>query len=140
LRPGAPAIEARPVAGSERGHLIEEEELCPADTPAWRVAPHHDAAAAAEFARADEPGLGGPAAAEQRARFRIVDDTAIARKHAARVHGVDRPERIDTILQRHPVLLASGDSRLRFPALGVEPESIMAIPAHRTSFGVANPN
>src|SRR5690606_34137181 len=55
LRPGAPAIEARPVAGSERGHLIEEEELCPADTPAWRVAPHHDAAAAAEFARADEP-------------------------------------------------------------------------------------
>jgi hypothetical protein len=51
--------------------------------------------------RADEPGLARPAAPKQSAGRRVVDDAAISREHAAIRHGVNLPERIDTILQRH---------------------------------------
>src|SRR5690606_38946484 len=101
LRLLASAGEAGPVAGRQRRHLVEEEELRPAGAAVRAVAAHDRAAATLVFACADDPGFRRPSPAEQRLRRRVVDDAAISREQAARVHGMDIPERVGAVSKWH---------------------------------------
>src|SRR5476649_2619974 len=76
-RVGAAAKEAWPVPRRERGRLVEKEQLGPA------AAAHYGATPAPEFADAGNPGLGGPALAQQRLRCWVVNDAAIAGEQSA---------------------------------------------------------
>lgn len=107
--PLAPAEEAGPMPGRERGHLVQEKQFGPAGfaprlVAALPVAAHRHAPHIAEFADADDPGLQRPAFFQQRLRFGVMDDAAIAHEQPALRHGVDDAERVDAILQRHRFL------------------------------------
>ena len=81
--------------GSERNGFVVEEQLGPA-------APGHDFAAhTPELADTDDPRLVSPAAREQRARGRVVDDAAVAHEQAALLDGNDLAEGSYAVLQRH---------------------------------------
>src|SRR5580700_7792487 len=92
---GAPAKEARSVAGGESDSLVEKEQLRPT------LICHYLTASALVVAIAYEPGLGGPAFREQGFGQGIVDDTAIAGEQAALGDGNDFTERRNAILQVH---------------------------------------
>src|SRR5580704_16028758 len=95
------ALEARTVAGGERGRLVEEKEL--------RVISDPDVAAPSlEFADADEPVVGLPSAAAQRPVVAMQPPAAIAHHAAALGDGVQFAERIDAILQRPGSLRHAG--------------------------------
>src|SRR2546430_5601951 len=91
----AAAKEAGPVAGRERGGLVEKEQLGPAP-PAHYLAPP-----APEFADAGDPGRARPALFQQGLGRGAVDDAAIAGEHAAMRGGDDVACGRDAILQRH---------------------------------------
>ena len=87
------ALEARAVAGGERGRLVEKEEL-------RVVAPPDVALASFEFADADEPVLILSAAATERLIVAMQPSAAVTHHGAALGDGVQFAERIDAILQR----------------------------------------
>src|SRR5690606_8034911 len=78
---------------------------------------HDVAPAAAKLAFADDPGLGGPASLQEGFRCRVMDDTAISRKHATAFHGMDFSKGIDPVLQRHAHYSWPDDSSIGHPAL-----------------------
>lgn len=107
--PLAPAEEAGPMPGRERGHLVQEKQFGPAGfaprlVVALPVAAHRLAPHIAEFADADDPGVQRPAFFQQRLRFGVMNDAAIAHEQAALRHGVDDAERVDPILEWHSFL------------------------------------
>src|ERR1700693_1083768 len=95
------AQETRPMAGGKRGCFVQEEQLGPA------AGPHDVAANAAPLQRADQPRLTGPAAVQQCARQRIMDDAPIPREHPALWFCDDVPHGCDAILQRHGLRTAA---------------------------------
>ena len=105
-----PAVEAGTVAGGERGHLVEEEELAPSCASARSVAAEGIASPAPGMDEiAHDPRLGGPAAPEQRPRVGIMNDAAVSRECAARGDRMDAAERIDAVLQRHQLSSCKAD-------------------------------
>jgi hypothetical protein len=90
---GAAAIEAWAMPSRECRRLVEEEQFGPA------LCTHHVAAAATEFADADNPRFRSPAPLEQRARRRIVNDATIAGEQSARGRRDDVAQGGDAILQ-----------------------------------------
>jgi len=91
---GPPALRARPVAGGERGRLVEEEER--------RVAPGLDdrvAAPAAELEPARDPAP--PHERPAHLSPRVVQAAAVAVDEPARGRRDDLTERRDAVTQRH---------------------------------------
>ena len=88
---GAPALEARAVAGRERHRLVGEESRC---RPRSRPSP-----ATLEFADADDPAPRRPAAL-QALRVVVQPAAAVAHHLAPRAHRMEVAERIDAVLQR----------------------------------------
>ncbi|HEY4983353.1 MAG TPA: hypothetical protein VII24_15765 [Pseudolabrys sp.] len=93
----APAFEARPVAGSERRHLVEEEQL------AIAVAPDR-AVAIVEGELAADPLPRRLAARPQRACLVMQTAAAIAHEQSARRAREQMAERIDAVGKRHGIL------------------------------------
>ena len=90
----APAFEARPVAGGERRHLVEEEQLAIALAPDLAMA-------VVEVELAADPLLRHPAPAAQFAPCVMQPPAAIAHEQPARRARKQMAERIDAVLQWH---------------------------------------
>ena len=93
----AAAIEARTMAGCERGRFIEEEQLGPASLA------HHLAPASAELAEAGDPGWSGPALSQERLARGVMDDAAVAGEQPAMRRCDDVACRRDAVLQWHQI-------------------------------------
>jgi len=90
----SPAFEAGPVAGGERGRLVEKKQLGVESSP-------HVAMPSFEREHAADPLPRSPAPRRQRARRRVKPPAAITHENAARWVGKKFAERVDAILQRH---------------------------------------
>lgn len=98
----APAIEAGPVARSQRRHLVEEEEFGPACSPGRTVAPHRlPPRSVRVFQCADDPRFGRPPSRKKRLRRWIVNDAAIACEETPRRRRDDLTGGVDPVLQWH---------------------------------------
>jgi hypothetical protein len=90
----APAFEAGPVTGGERGHLVEKKQF------AIAVAPYL-AVAIVEFETAADPLLRRPAPCAKLAVPIVQSPAAIAHEQSARRIGEQSAKRIDAVLQGH---------------------------------------
>ena len=90
----SPAFETGPVAGSERGRLIEKKQLSIVSSP-------YVAMPSFEREHAANPLPRSPAPRCERPRVGVKAPAAIAHESAARRVGKKLAERVDAILQRH---------------------------------------
>ena len=97
----APALEAGPVPGRERGHLVEEEQF-------GVVAPPDIALAALETQHAADPLPAGMAALAERAIVAMEFAAAIAEQRSARLAREQFTEGVDAVGQRHGIPVFRG--------------------------------
>lgn len=112
-----PAFAAGPVAGSDGGGFVEEEQ--------FRIAPwRHDVTMpSAKFQPADQPGLQRPAPRAELPVF-VMQDAAIAHEAAAFGNGDDIAQRRDAVLQRHG---SGGEGGLQEGAAMLQPRHVDAM-------------
>jgi hypothetical protein len=92
-----PALPARPVSGSQRHGVVEEEHRRP---PARAGEAHPPTA---ELRAADDPQVAAVVADEAP---RVVDEAAAVAGEAPPLrHGVQRTERVDAVRQRHATIV-----------------------------------